>query len=110
MKKRDYLRPDELERLLTAAKQTRNPERDYALVLMAFRHGLRASELCALRLDDVNLEGAKSIYAGAREAFRVRIRFSTAKRQPSRAGWPCAQRWTSQKKSTVYSFPSSAGR
>ena len=59
MKNRDYLRSDELERLLAAAKQTRNPERDYALVLIAFRHGLRVSELCALRLSDVNLEAAE---------------------------------------------------
>lgn len=56
MKKRDYLRPDEMERLLAAAHQTRNPERDYAICLLAFRHGLRVSELCALRLGDVNLE------------------------------------------------------
>src|ERR1700746_3270426 len=59
MKNRDYLRHDELERLLAAAKQTRNPERDYALVLVAFRHGLRVSELCALRLTDVNLEAGE---------------------------------------------------
>jgi site-specific recombinase XerD len=56
MKKRDYLRPDEMDRLLSAAHQTRNPERDFALVLLAFRHGLRVSELCSLKLSDVNLE------------------------------------------------------
>src|SRR6516165_4484107 len=59
MKDRDYLRSDELERLLAAAKGTRNPERDYALVLVAFRHGLRVSELCALCLNDLNLETAE---------------------------------------------------
>lgn len=56
MKKRDYLRPDELERLLAAAKKTRNPERDYAICLVAFRHALRVSELCSLKIADVNLE------------------------------------------------------
>ena len=56
MKRRDYLRPDEMDRLLSAARQTRNPERDYALALVAFRHALRVSELCSLKLSDVNLE------------------------------------------------------
>jgi type 1 fimbriae regulatory protein FimB len=59
MKKRDYLRSDELEKLLAAARQTRNPERDFCLVLLAFRHGLRASELCGLRLSDINLEAGE---------------------------------------------------
>ena len=56
MKKRDYLRLDELERLLSAAGKTRNPERDYAICLVAFRHALRVSELCGLKLSDVNLD------------------------------------------------------
>jgi site-specific recombinase XerD len=85
VKQRDYLRPDELERLLAAAKQTRNPQRDYALVLLAFRHGLRVSELCALRLIDLNLEageiyirrckgsvsGAHPVFNGETQALRA---------------------------------------
>jgi type 1 fimbriae regulatory protein FimB len=59
MRKRDYLRSDELEKLLAAAKKTRNPERDYAICLLAFRHGLRVSELCSLKLSDVNIELAE---------------------------------------------------
>src|ERR1700751_4284948 len=59
MKQRDYLRTDELEKLLAAAKKTRNPERDYAICLLAFRHALRVSELCSLRLCDVNLEAGE---------------------------------------------------
>src|SRR5689334_18672277 len=56
MKQRSYLRPDEFEKLLAAAKRTRNPERDYCMVLLTFRHALRVSELCCLKLADVNLE------------------------------------------------------
>jgi integrase len=54
--RRDYLRVDEIEKLLSAAKKTRNPQRDYALVLTMFRHALRVSEACALRLSDLDLE------------------------------------------------------
>jgi site-specific recombinase XerD len=85
MKKRDYLRPDELDRLLAAAKQTRNPERDYALVLVAFRHALRVTELCSLKLSDLNVElgeiyirrckgsvsGSHPIYNGETQALRA---------------------------------------
>jgi site-specific recombinase XerD len=56
-RRREYLTPDEVERLLAASKTTsRNPERDYAILLLAYRHGLRVSELCSLKLSDVNLE------------------------------------------------------
>jgi type 1 fimbriae regulatory protein FimB len=56
-RRREYLTPDEIERLLAATKTaSRNSERDYAILLLMFRHGLRVSELCGLKLDDINLE------------------------------------------------------
>jgi type 1 fimbriae regulatory protein FimB len=30
--------------------------RDYAMLLLMFRHGLRVSELCAIKLSDINVE------------------------------------------------------
>jgi site-specific recombinase XerD len=54
---REYLTPDEVEKLLVAAKAvSRNPERDYAILLLMYRHGLRVSELCGLKLSDLNIE------------------------------------------------------
>lgn len=56
-RRREYLTVDGIEKLFTTAKRSsRNPERDYAILLMMFRHGLRVSELCSLKLSDVNLE------------------------------------------------------
>jgi type 1 fimbriae regulatory protein FimB len=55
-REREYLTSDEVEKLLSAARGTRNPQRDYAIVLLMYRHGLRVSELCGLKLSDVNLE------------------------------------------------------
>jgi type 1 fimbriae regulatory protein FimE len=54
---REHLTPEEVGKLLAAARRTgRNGGRDEALVLMAFRHGLRVSELVALRWDQVELK------------------------------------------------------
>lgn len=55
---REYLTPDEVERMITAARQTggRLAERDTLLIMMAYRHGLRASELIALRWDQIDLK------------------------------------------------------
>ena len=53
---REYLTSDEVERLRRACLVLgRHPERDAALVLLGFRHGLRVSELCGLRWDQVDL-------------------------------------------------------
>ena len=46
---REYLTPKEVERLITAARQNRYGHRDATMIRVAYRHGLRVSELCALR-------------------------------------------------------------
>ena len=52
---REYLTEREVERLIEAAKQNRSGHRDATAILVAYRHGLRASEVVALRWDDVDL-------------------------------------------------------
>jgi type 1 fimbriae regulatory protein FimE len=51
---REYLTPDEIARLIKAAKASRYPARDQALIEIAYRHGLRVSELIALRWDQID--------------------------------------------------------
>ncbi|HFD86971.1 MAG TPA: integrase [Gammaproteobacteria bacterium] len=54
---REYLTHDEVERLMKAARGLgRHGHRDATLVLIAYRHALRVSELVALRWDQVNLK------------------------------------------------------
>jgi type 1 fimbriae regulatory protein FimE len=47
---REYLTENEVDRLIeTAKRRGRNGQRDAAAILLAYRHGLRATELCTLR-------------------------------------------------------------
>ncbi len=56
---KNYLDPAEVERLLEAAKEGRHGERDHALLLLTYRHGLRVSEAVGLKLDSVNLKQSR---------------------------------------------------
>jgi integrase len=49
-----FLTPDEVIAVLKAAKE--QSPRDWAMVLVSYRHGLRSSEVCDLRRDDVDLK------------------------------------------------------
>src|SRR5262249_25161770 len=54
---REHLSEREVERLVEAAKDNRWGHRDSTMVLIAFRHGLRVSELVDLRWEQVDLKG-----------------------------------------------------
>src|SRR5438477_10851883 len=55
-RQRECLTESEVERLIEAArKRGRNGQRDSAAILLAYRHGLRAQELCSLRWAQVDL-------------------------------------------------------
>jgi len=56
---REYLTEKEVERLIKAAGRNRYGHRDATMILLAFRHGLRASELCSLRWEQVDLAHAR---------------------------------------------------
>ena len=55
LRTREYLTEPEVERLIKAAKANRNGQRDAAMILLAFRHGLRPAELVDLQWDQVDL-------------------------------------------------------
>jgi site-specific recombinase XerD len=58
LRTREYLTEAEVERLLKATKANRWGHRDATMILVAFRHGLRASELTDLRWDQVDFATA----------------------------------------------------
>jgi len=56
MNDRRHLVAAEVEKLLAAVKGTRHAVRDRCLLLLMFRHGLRVSEACGLKLSQVDTE------------------------------------------------------
>ncbi len=60
LRPREYLTEKEIERLQeTARKRSRYGHRDATMILIAYRHGLRASELCGLRWDQIDLNSGR---------------------------------------------------
>ena len=55
---REHLTEREVERLIEAAKDNRWGQRDSTMVLLAFRHGLRAAELVDLRWEQIDFRTA----------------------------------------------------
>ena len=55
---REYLTEHEVEQLIEATKGNRQAHRDGTMILLAFRHGLRAVEVCDLRWEQVEFETA----------------------------------------------------
>ena len=53
---RRHLTSHEVERLIEATQGSGNEARDRCLLLLMFRHGLRVSEACRLKLDQVDTE------------------------------------------------------
>src|SRR6478609_7323485 len=52
---REHLTEAETDKLLAALKRNRHGHRDWLIGLVIYRHGLRGSEACDLRWDDIDL-------------------------------------------------------
>lgn len=51
-----FLTTDEILTVLKAARE--RATRDWAMILLSYRHGLRASEVCGLKLSDIDMKAA----------------------------------------------------
>ena len=52
---REHLTQTEIDKLLAVLKRNRHGHRDWLIGLVIYRHGLRVSEACDLRWDDIDL-------------------------------------------------------
>ena len=55
---REHLTETEVEKLIKASRGNRYGHRDAAMILVAYRHGLRASEVCDLRWEQIDWNSA----------------------------------------------------
>jgi integrase len=58
LRTREHLTLAEVEKLIEAAKRNRWGQRDALMILLAFRHGLRAGEVVDLRWEQIDFAGA----------------------------------------------------
>ena len=58
LRRQEHLTEIEVEQLMEAAKGNRYGRRDATMILVAYRHGLRAAELVDLRWDQVDFRTA----------------------------------------------------
>ena len=58
-RQREYLTEKQVRLIEAARKRGRNGPRDSAAILLAYRHGLRAQELCQLRWAQIDLRNGR---------------------------------------------------
>jgi type 1 fimbriae regulatory protein FimB len=64
-----YLEPAEVLSVLRAAKA--KGLREWAMILVAYKHGMRASEVCNLRVDDLDLKNGNIVVARLKGSLRT---------------------------------------
>lgn len=62
LRTREYLTPGEIEKLIKAAKEGRYGHRDATLILVAYRHGLRAKEASELEWSQVEFGRSAALH------------------------------------------------
>ena len=64
-----FLEPAEVLSVLRAAKA--KGSREWAMILLAYKHGLRASEVCNLRLDDIDMKNGSIVVERLKGSLRT---------------------------------------
>jgi type 1 fimbriae regulatory protein FimB len=64
-----HLEPAEVLAVLHAAKK--RGAREWAMIVLAYKHGLRASEVCNLQLDDIDLKNGQIVVARLKGSLRT---------------------------------------
>lgn len=96
MNRRRFLTAKEVQAMMQAARQGATGEQDYCLILLAFRHGMRISELLDLHYHDLDLREGRVNVRRLKNGFstihplRFDEREAIERWSQVRAGWKAA--------------------
>jgi type 1 fimbriae regulatory protein FimE len=96
--RRRFLTAKEVQAMMQAARQGPTGERDYCLILLAFRHGMRISELLDLHYHDLDLNKGRVNVRRLKNGFstihplRFDEREAIERWSLVRAGWKAADK------------------
>src|SRR4051812_5998223 len=90
------LEPREVLSLLKAAKAS--SARTWAMVLLAYRHGLRTSEVCNLTLSDIDLKNGSIVVARLKGSLRTTQALSGHRGEPLLDEIRALRRWLCQRR------------
>ena len=102
---REHLTPSEIDRLIAAAQHLgRHGQRDATMILLAYRHGLRVSELVGLRRAQVDLRHGLLHVRRRKNGLPIPIRCA------GQNSVPCARCCVNIQTAPTSLFPSAARR
>jgi integrase len=73
-----YLNPEQLRKLLRVAENRPEASRNIAMILLSYRHGLRGSEVCGIKLSDIDESNGLLTVRARKTRRRGGIKFSEA--------------------------------
>ena len=90
-----HLEPAEILSVLKTAKAKGG--REWAMILLTYRHGLRASEVCNLRLDDIDLKNGNIVVERLKGSLRTIQALTEHRGEPLLSELKALREWLRQR-------------
>jgi type 1 fimbriae regulatory protein FimB len=90
-----FLEPSEVLSVLSVAKA--KSSREWAMILLAYKHGLRASEVCNLRLDDIDMKNGSIVIERLKGSLRTTQAMAEHRGEPLLNEMKALRQWLRQR-------------
>src|ERR1700722_18557891 len=104
-----HLEPSEVLAVLRAAKA--KGAREWAMIVVAYKHGMRASEVCNLRLDDVDMKNGSIVVQRLKGSLRTTQAVTEHRGEPLLNEFKALREWLRERRNdgSDYLFTSQKG-